>query len=303
MTTDNIGGVWTYALELAGGLKKSGAEVTLAVIGDPLTANQRKELQEFRYFHFVAKQEWMEDPWDDVQKTGEWLLEIKKKINPDLVHLNSYSLAALQWEVPVVVVLHSCVLTWWKAVKKEEAPSGWNRYRDKISEGIRSADAVAAPGWVMLNSAEKLYGPFKNKKLIYNGRNPQLFKKGKKEKFIFSMGRLWDEAKNIQLVSEAAADIHYNIFVAGDYQTDEFKLKSNIFLLGRMNPDQISDWLSNAAVYVLPAKYEPFGYTFLEAAFSGCALIGGNIDSLKEIWDDAMIYTDTENAQQLARTV
>ncbi len=257
MTTDNIGGVWTYALELANGLKKSGTEVCLAVIDDPLTDNQRKELQGFRYFHFVAKQEWMEDPWDDVQKTGEWLLEIKKKINPDLVHLNSYSLVALQWDVPVVVVLHSCVLTWWKAVKKEDAPADWNRYRDKISEGIRSADTVAAPGRAMLNSAEKLYGPFKNKKLIYNGRNPQLFKKGKKEKFIFSMGRVWDEAKNIQLVSEAAAGIRYNIFVAGDYQIDEFKLKSNIFLLGRMNPDQISDWLSNAAVYVLPVFVIP----------------------------------------------
>jgi glycogen synthase len=35
MTTDNIGGVWTYALAMAHGLKKHGVEVVLAVIGNP----------------------------------------------------------------------------------------------------------------------------------------------------------------------------------------------------------------------------------------------------------------------------
>ena len=303
MTTDNIGGVWTYSLELARGLKQNGAEVTIAVTGNPLTDDQRQELNGFRYYDVEAKQEWMENPWENVLKTGEWLLNIKEEVNPDLVHLNSYTIAALDWKVPVVVVLHSCVLTWWEAVKEEKAPAEWNKYREMVSRGIHSADWIVAPSIAMLNAAEKHYGTFENKKVIYNGRSPELFLKSKKELFVFSMGRIWDEAKNINLVSKAAAGIETNIFVAGNYNNDVFNLKSNIFLLGQLNRSQVTDWLSDASVYLLPAKYEPFGYTFLEAAFSGCALVGGDIPSLREIWGDAMIYADTNDPDQLAKTV
>ena len=44
MTTDTVGGVWTYALELADALAERDVEVTLAVQGDP-TPGQRDELR------------------------------------------------------------------------------------------------------------------------------------------------------------------------------------------------------------------------------------------------------------------
>jgi glycosyltransferase involved in cell wall biosynthesis len=45
-------------------------------------------------------------------------------------------------------------------------------------------------------------------------------------------------------------------------------------------------------VYALPARYEPFGLTALEAALSGCALVLGDIASLREIWADAALFVD-----------
>lgn len=304
MTTDNIGGVWTYAIELAKGLKKCGDEVFLAVIGNSLTQNQKMELQGIPHSSFSAKQEWMENPWDDVQKAGKWLLQLKQKVKPDVMHFNSYALAALNWQVPIIVTLHSCVLTWWEAVKNEHAPANWQLYRQNISKGIKNADVVVAPSNAMLNAAEKYYGPFLNKKRIYNGRNATNFHAAEKEKFIFSMGRIWDEAKNVKLITEAASKINYPVFIAGKYQAGELTDPvSNVYMLGQLNGEQIADWLSFAAIYLLPAKYEPFGYTFVEAAFSGCALIGGNIGSLREIWNDAMLYADTTNAGKLAEQV
>jgi glycogen synthase len=56
-------------------------------------------------------------------------------------------------------------------------------------------------------------------------------------------------------------------------------------------------------VYVLPAKYEPFGLSALEAALAGCALVLGDIPTLREIWQDAAIYVDTTDAKALADAV
>ncbi len=41
----------------------------------------------------------------------------------------------------------------------------------------------------------------------------------------------------------------------------------------------------------------------LEAALSHCALVLGNIDSLKEIWGDSALYIDTNDATALADTI
>ena len=256
------------------------------------------------YYHFIAKQEWMDDPWDDVDAAGEWLYAVKEKVKPDIIHLNSYSLGNLNWEIPVVVTLHSCVLSWWNAVKKEEAPESWNTYHNRVKAGIQSANMVCAPSKYMLSMAEKYYGTFLNTAVIYNGRNRQNFRRGKKEKYVFSMGRLWDEAKNSSLIVKAAPNVKYSFCMAGEHRPEDFpELPSNIVLLGHLNHEQVSAWLSKAAVYALPAKYEPFGYTFLEAALSGCAIIGGSIPSLREIWGDAMIYVDPDNPARLAQIV
>jgi glycosyltransferase involved in cell wall biosynthesis len=304
MTTDNIGGVWTYALAMARGLKKHGVEVVLAVIGNPLTPAQKDELNGIRYRHCVARQEWMDDPWENVYATGKWLMNFRDIENPDILHLNSYTLGCLDWQVPVVVTLHSCVLSWWQAVKGEPAPASWNTYHEHVKAGIQSAGVVTAPSRFIMNAAEKFYGPFRYKKLIYNGIDHSHFKRGRKEKIVFSMGRIWDEAKNISLLLKAAEKIPWPVYIAGEHNgMDENHLPANVTLLGQLSQKEVAGWLSKAWLYVLPAKYEPFGYTFLEAALSGCVLVGGDIESLHEIWNDKMIYATTDDPQYLADTV
>jgi hypothetical protein len=200
MTTDNIGGVWTYSINLARELRKHDISITLAITGEDLTDAQKEDLRGIPYFFAPFKQEWMNDPWEDIQKAGEWLMKIRDRINPDFIHFNSYSLAGLKWKVPVIVTLHSCVLSWWDAVKHEQIPREWYRYKSNVENGIRSADIIIAPSRAMLSAAEKFYGRFFNKKVIYNGGDSLRYKSDHKEKYIFSMGRIWDEAKNIDLI-------------------------------------------------------------------------------------------------------
>ena len=45
MTCDAVGGVWRYAVDLAGALKERGTDVVLAVLGPPPTLEQRREAQ------------------------------------------------------------------------------------------------------------------------------------------------------------------------------------------------------------------------------------------------------------------
>ena len=304
MTTDNLGGVWTFSTDLAKGLKKYGIEVVLAITGTPLTFAQKEKLEGVEYFFEPFHQEWMDNAWEDMEMAGQWLMKINKLVSPDLVHLNTYSWGKLDWNVPVVMTLHSCVLSWWEAVKKEPAPEKWSVYKQHVASGMQAADVLTAPSRTMLRAAETHYGPFSNAKVIYNGRNGSRFTQAEKESFVFSMGRLWDEAKNIRLLVEAAKNIRYPIYIAGD-QPPELPVEQaeNIYFTGLLNQEEIAGWLSKAAVYALPVRYEPFGYTFLEAAFAGCALVGGNIRSMHEIWGDAMLYTDPDDPEQLAEAI
>src|SRR4051812_2084282 len=120
LTTDTIGGVWTYAIELAQALAPHDVQIALATMGDPLSLDQQRQvaaLDHVTVFESQYKLEWQPDPWDDVQAAGQWLLEIEDRFRPDIVHLNGYAHGSLPWHAPTLIVAHSCVCSWWQAVK------------------------------------------------------------------------------------------------------------------------------------------------------------------------------------------
>ena len=54
-------------------------------------------------------------------------------------------------------------------------------------------------------------------------------------------------------------------------------------------------WMARAAIYALPARYEPFGLTALEAGLSGCALVLGDIPSLREVWGETACFVPPDD--------
>ena len=171
MTADTVGGVWCYAVELIRALEPHGVEVLLATMGEPVSPEQRKEiagLENVELAESSYKLEWMDDPWRDVAAAGEWLLELESHFAPDVIHLNGYAHGALPWSAPAIVVGHSCVLSWWEAVKGEPAPACWNEYREAMRRGLQAADHVIAPTGAMLNSMVEHYGPFAGARIIPN---------------------------------------------------------------------------------------------------------------------------------------
>jgi glycosyltransferase involved in cell wall biosynthesis len=57
--------------------------------------------------------------------------------------------------------------------------------------------------------------------------------------------------------------------------------------------------MSRAAIFALPAKYEPFGLSVLEAALAGCALVLGDIPSLREHWEGVAVFVPPDDEELL----
>jgi glycosyltransferase involved in cell wall biosynthesis len=103
---------------------------------------------------------------------------------------------------------------------------------------------------------------------------------------------MWDEAKNLRALEAVRERLSWPLFVAGD--------GSN---LGRLDSEGMRDWLGRASIYAFPAKYEPFGLSVLEAALAGCALVLGDIPSLRENWEGRAIFVNPDDEDALAEAV
>src|SRR5947209_11657904 len=312
MTADTIGGVWTYALELARGLAPFGVEIHLATMGATPTEAQAVEARQIANLTLYPSEyrlEWMDEPWEDVKRAGDWLLELADHVQPDVVHLNGYAHSSLPWQSPTLVVAHSCVLSWWEAVKGERAPQRYYRYQSSVTSGLQQADLVVAPSQAMLNALTRHYGSFGSMRVIANGRSGAAFRPARKENFIFSAGRLWDEAKNIESLARAVTDLWWPVCLAGDQRHPSGRVPDldraclGVSYLGQLAPEELAGWLGRAAIYALPARYEPFGLSILEAGLSGCALVLGDIPSLREIWSGVAHFVPPDDPLALHATL
>ena len=191
MTADAVGGVWTYALELARALGDFGIDVAVAAMGRKLSDAERlaaADVPNLELFESGYKLEWMEEPWEDVDRAAEWLLDIASAVAPAIVHLNGYCHGALPWPAPTVIVGHSCVYSWFEAVKQSAPPAVWAEYKRRVARGLAGADRVTAPSAAMLAALEKHYGGFAAAPAIYNGRSAAAFPPCGKVDFIFTAG-------------------------------------------------------------------------------------------------------------------
>lgn len=306
MTTDCIGGVWTYCMELCAALASSGVQIVLASMGASLSDEQQRQVSQLPHVELHAQPFrlcWMEEPWHDVEQAGHWLLDLEQQHQPDIVHLNDLGHGHLPWQAPVLLVGHSCVLSWWQAVRKAPAPAQWNRYRERVSAGVQRADLVAAPTHTMLTALQQYYGPTRAATTIHNGREfpPLIASADAKERvaqpLVFTAGRLWDDAKNMAALREIAHDLDWPIHAAGQ---DVPRVQASPFpTLGHLTPEQLARWLAAASIYVAPARYEPFGLAILEAARARCALVLGDIPSLHDVWGDAALYVDPDRPDEI----
>jgi glycosyltransferase involved in cell wall biosynthesis len=315
LVADAVGGVFTHAVELARALAAAGVRVVLATEGAELTPDQRRAVDALEGVVHEGRRfrlEWMEDPWDDVAASGRWLLGLEERDRPHVVHLCAYAHGALPFRAPKLVAGHSCVLSWFDAVKGIPAPRAWDRYRAAVRAGIQGADAIAAPSAWMARALLRYYGPMIAPVVVRNGRDPARFVPGPKEDIVFAAGRVWDEGKNVAALVRCAPRLPWPVVIAGERWPplsprgaggEDRGEGGNTLFLGHLPEDGLAGWLSRAAIFAHPARYEPFGLAVLEAALSGCALVLGDIPSLRELWDGAAEFAPPDDDEAIVDRV
>src|SRR6185369_13874340 len=161
--------------------------------------------------------EWQDAAGTDVGHANAVLGPIADRFGPDLVHLNSFREAIFDWDVPTILVAHSCVNSWADACGETDAFTGdeWRAYTLSVEGGLRNADVWVAPTRAFREQLARRYGLCQGGEVIWNGvesgRNPY----ADKRPLVLSAGRLWDKAKNLSAVASAAASVEWPIRIAG----------------------------------------------------------------------------------------
>ncbi len=308
MTTDAVGGVWTYACELTRALCESGHRVQLVTMGPAPRTDQIEPLRRLKDLQIRVTDlalEWLDPEGADIERAHDRLLQIAKGFRPDIVHLNSFREGGFDWPAPVLAVAHSCVGTWWQACRgcapDEER---WRVYSKNVAIGLEAADIWAAPTAAFRDDITSRYRPSAPGRVIRNGLTigPAL-SAGQKQPFILAAGRLWDEAKNLKTLLACAPALPWPLQVAGPAEPPEtnsgISSLAHIRRLGALPHAALIGHMQRASVFVSPALYEPFGLTVLEAAACGCALVLADLPSFRELWNDAAVFVAPRDAGAL----
>jgi glycogen synthase len=289
MTTDAVGGVWQYSIDLSASLAARGAQVTLATLGPPPSSSQKQQAAQVSRLKLIESDfalEWMPNRWQEVDASAHWLLQLASELRPDVIHLNGYSNAALGWGRPVLVTAHSCVYSWWHAVHDCAPGDEWLEYHRRVHDGLARAHVIVAPSGWMAAELEREYGIDRSKVEIVHNFSRAHFDPAEKRPLILAAGRVWDKAKNLGMLEEIAPKLDWAMRIAGSSTTTHAGLPHSELLLQ----------MQQAAILAHPALYEPFGLTILEAARARCCLVLSDIPSLRELWDGAAVFLDAQDS-------
>ncbi len=301
MTTDTVGGVWTFSCALATSLAAAGADVTLATMGPRARRDQSEALRDSRIclIETDLALEWQDPEGRDFPNAERVLAGLEARLRPDIVHLNSFREATLSWRVPTVLVAHSCVNSWALACRDTAwlgAPR-WTRYTERVAAALNSAQAWVCPSRSFHDQVVEIYHPRSPGAVIWNGIAAGDLPSRKGE-LIFAAGRLWDRAKNIDVLAAAAPGLDWPVQVAGPTDADP---SAGVTWLGQLPHNVLRGHLQHAAIFVSPALYEPFGLSVLEAAAAGCALVLSDIPTFRELWSGAARFFGPDDSESLHR--
>lgn len=306
MTVDAVGGVWRYALDLGRELVAGGDSVVFAGLG-PLPSRQQAE--EARSFATLI---WLKTPLDwmtrnacDVDTLPSELRAPIRDHGIDLVHLNAPTQAAgLDVCCPVVVASHSCVVTWFHAVKGGPVEQAWAWHKERNRQGFDRADAVVAPSRSHADMLEDCYGPIARLSVVANsvGEAPE---PGERQPIAFAAGRWWDQGKNAAVLDRAASVAGWPILTAGPLegpacQRVDFR---HAVPLGPLPHHQVRVLMGRSGLFVSPSLYEPFGLAVLEAAASGTPLLLADVATYRELWDGAAMFHNATDPYELAACI
>lgn len=306
ITPDAVGGVWRYAIDLGAGLTALGRPVCFAGLGPKPTAAQRAEAEALGPLDWGTQAlDWMAEGPEDVSGAGRWLAEIAARRGAGVIQCNLPSLAAeIPAGLPVVAVSHSCLASWFEAVRGEPVPQDMRWIRDLTAAGLARADAVVAPSGSHAASMERLYDGLGKVDVVHNASSGPV-PVAERSQTVVSAGRWWDESKGGATLDQAARDCDWPVLMLGADRGPNGALIDirNADHRGQLGHDDAATLIAGAGIFVSPSIYEPFGLAVLEAARAGVPLVLADIPTFRELWDGAAVFFPPRDAGALAEAL
>jgi glycosyltransferase involved in cell wall biosynthesis len=306
MTADVVGGVWVFAVGLARALGATGFDIQLVTLGPRPNPAQRAMISGCPGVSLAETDlalEWQDPAGHDLHRARASLRELADRFSPHLVHLNGFREASFDWEVPRVVVAHSCVNSWARACDERKWFAGdeWKTYSANVRAGLRNAEAWVAPTAAFREGLVEQYDLAATGNVIWNGIETTGRSFGPKLPIILGAGRVWDRAKNLASLAAAHSGLDWPIRIAGQTENGArgASNRNGLKWLGEIAHEALLREMDAASIFVSPALYEPFGLSVLEAASAGCALVLSDIPSLRELWDGAAHFVPPADTEAL----
>jgi len=307
LTTDAVGGVWRYVLELAEGLAARGIEPVIAVLGPSPSPTQHAHASGIaEVVETGLPLDWTADDPRALASAAGRLADLAGETAADLAHLHAPAFAGwARWPLPVVAVAHSCLATWWDAVRSTALPPDFTWRANATERGLNNADAVIAPTAAFSRALRRAYTVERSIAVVHNGRRAPAMASGLRERAVLTVGRLWDEGKNVAALDRAAFFLDAPAYAAGPIAGPNGAVArfDHIRLLGELEAPALWARYAGTAILAAPARYEPFGLGVLEAAQAGMALVLGDIPTLRELWDGAAAFVDPGDDEALAHAL
>lgn len=303
MTIDAVGGVWRYAMDLAAGLRAKGVSTAFLGFGPPPSSRLRGEAEA------LGALDWTEAPLDWLVAHEEALAPVPRVIErsarrhgADLLHLNLPSqAAALQAEVPVLAVSHSCVATWFRAVRGSPLPPDWAWQGRITARGLRRSNIVVAPSRSHADALVAAYGALTSLQVVHNMTAPREAAKGDGP-FAVAAGRWWDEGKGGATLDAAAEHARWPVRMLGALRSSNGQsfVPRHAAWTGEVPHGEAVALMNRAGAFVSPSLYEPFGLAVAEAAELGLPLVLSDIPTFRELWDGAALFFAPRDPYALA---
>jgi glycosyltransferase involved in cell wall biosynthesis len=293
MTCDAAGGVWTYALDLARSLHRHGIETVLAGFGAPPSEGRMADARAVADVHWTGLPlDWTVQERAELAGVAPALDALVAQTGADILQVNALSQAAgLKTDARVIAVSHSCVVTWFRAVKNSNLPRDWQWQRDVNADGMARADVVVAPSKAHAGLTLECYGCCDSIAVVPNAVGA-IQGTDRRMPIVYAAARWWDQGKNAATLDAVAATTVWPILAFGPTGREDVSpfAFEHVRSLGDCPPASVRKGAGLAGIFISPSIYEPFGLAALEAAAGGAALVLSDIPTYREIWDGAALF-------------
>ena len=209
-------------------------------------------------------------------------------------------------------------------------------YRFVINQAVGKAKAIITPSQSVKNEIVQKFGIDSPKVIVtYEAAEEEYFKESQKSKvksqrllekykinspFIIYVGNAYPhknlenllkafkiltrnqelETRNLKLILVCPRDVFWKRLQEGIKEED---VEDQVALTGYIPARDLASTFRQAKAYVFPSFAEGFGIPGLNAMAAGLPVVCSNIPTLKEVYDNAALYFDPNDPQDIAEKI